>query len=56
MTPNQRITVNQLIAQGFKVVQESTDVIRLTKGADTRLVRRCGTQKRANHYFVKAGK
>lgn len=54
MTPKQRIEVDKLKAQGFEVVQVGTDIIRLTKGADARLVRQNGTQKRANHYIVKA--
>lgn len=49
MTPIQRATVNQLVAYGFKVVETCRDIIRLTKGADARLVRPDGSQKRANH-------
>jgi len=49
MTPLQRVTVNQLVADGFKVVETCRDIIRLTKGADARLVRSDGSQKRANH-------
>ena len=49
MTPLQRATVNQLVADGFKVVETCRDIIRLTKGADARLVRQDGSQMRANH-------
>lgn len=49
MTAAQRTTVNQLVADGFKVVENCRDIIRLTKGADARLVRPDGSQKRANH-------
>ena len=49
MTPLQLATVNQLVADGFKVVETCRDIIRLTKGADARLVRQDGSQKRANH-------
>jgi hypothetical protein len=49
MTPTQRATVNQLVADGFKVVETCRDIVRMTKGADARLVRQDGSQKRANH-------
>jgi hypothetical protein len=49
MTNNQRATVNQLVADGFKVVTASVEVVRLTKGADRRIVFPDGSQKRANH-------
>lgn len=49
MTPIQRKAVESLVAQGFKIVENCTDVVRLSKGADKRLVRANGEQKRANH-------
>ena len=49
MTPLQRATVAQLKADGFLVVETCSDIVRLTKGADARLVRQDGTQKRSNH-------
>ncbi|MBU0792068.1 MAG: hypothetical protein KKC55_16595 [Gammaproteobacteria bacterium] len=49
MTNNQRATVNQLVADGFKVVTASVEVVRVTKGADRRIVFPDGSQKRANH-------
>ena len=49
MTAAQRATVNQLVSDGFKVGETCRDIIRLTKGADARLVRQDGSQKRANH-------
>lgn len=49
MTPQQRDTVNALKAEGFKVVEDCTDVVRLSKGSDKRLVRQNGQQMRANH-------
>lgn len=45
----QRKTVAELVARGFTVVEDHSDVVRLSKGADKRLVRQDGTQKRANH-------
>lgn len=49
MTNNQRATVNQLVADGFQVVTASVEVVRLTKGADRRIVFPDGSQNRANH-------
>ncbi len=49
MTPQQRAVVNDLVKQGFKIVEDCTDVVRLSKGPDKRLVRANGVQKRANH-------
>lgn len=49
MTPVQRTTVEQLQACGFQIVEKASDIVRLSKGADKRLVRADGTQKRANH-------
>lgn len=49
MTTAQRNTVSQLQAIGFRIVEKSSDIVRLSKGADKRLVRADGTQKRANH-------
>ncbi len=49
MTAAQRATVNQLVADGFKVVETCRDIIRLTKGSDARLVRPDGSQRRAHH-------
>lgn len=49
MTPIQRKTVNALVADGFRVVLAAKEVVRLTKGADRRVVMQDGSQKRANH-------
>jgi hypothetical protein len=49
MTLTQRKTVNQLVSEGFRVVQATGDIVRLSKGPDKRLVRADGTVKRANH-------
>ena len=50
MTPVQRKTVNELVADGFRVVLAAREIVRLTKGADKRLVRADGSQKRAQHF------
>lgn len=52
MKPNQQATVNALKAQGFTVVEVCRDIVRLSKGADSRLVREDGTQVRAQHKVV----
>lgn len=49
MTPIQQRAIDALVRQGFKVVETCTDVVRLSKGADKRLVRTNGETKRANH-------
>jgi hypothetical protein len=49
MTPIQKQTVNTLKSEGFQVVETNRDIVRLTKGADARLVRQDGVIKRAQH-------
>lgn len=49
MTPLQQSSVDRLKAQGFAVVERCYSCVRLTKGADARLVLRDGTTKRAQH-------
>lgn len=49
MTPIQKQTVNQLKSEGFQVVEKCVDIVRLTKGADARLVRPDGVTMRAQH-------
>jgi len=56
MTPAQEITVAQLKTQGFAQVVESREIVRMTKGADRRVVMADGSQKRGNHVeFKRAG-
>ena len=56
MTPAQEITVAQLKSQGFKQVVEGLEIVRMTKGADRRVVMADGTQKRGYHVeFKRAG-
>jgi hypothetical protein len=47
MTPIQKQTVNTLKSEGFQVVEINRDIVRLTKGADARLVRQDGVIRRA---------
>jgi hypothetical protein len=49
MTDAQRNTVTQLQAEGFTLTRETGCMVRMKKGADERLVRTDGSQKRANH-------
>ena len=56
MTPIQKHTVNQLKSEGFQVVEKCVDIVRLTKGADARLVRPDGVTMRANHVVKGVGR
>jgi hypothetical protein len=49
MTPAQQTTVNQHKSEGFTVILEAREIVRLTKGADKRLVLPDGSVKRGNH-------
>ena len=49
MTPEQKFTVDTLRAIGFHIVLQAKDIVRMTKGADKRLVRADGSVMRANH-------
>lgn len=49
MTPLQRATVAQLKADGFECIAQSQEIVRLTKGADRRIVFPDGSQRRAHH-------
>ncbi|MFT8234695.1 hypothetical protein ACLNBI_24510 [Pseudomonas guariconensis] len=53
MTPAQEITVAQLKSQGFAQVVEGREVVRMTKGADCRVVMADGSQKRGKHVELK---
>lgn len=47
MTPAQRVTLAQL--PGFTVVEETAEVVRVTRNGDNRVILRDGTQKRGQH-------
>lgn len=55
MTEPQRTTVEKLIAAGFKKIAESAEIVRLTKGADRRVVMPDGSQKRGHHREYQGG-
>jgi len=47
MTTQQQKTVNDLVADGYQIIPAASDMILLTRGADSRFVRQDGSQKRA---------
>lgn len=49
MTPAQAKTVEALKAEGFEISAKGKEIVRLTRGADKRIVMADGTQKRAYH-------
>lgn len=50
MTPAQQKTVDTLAAEGFQVIVEGRDIVRVTRGADRRVVMADGKQKRGHHH------
>lgn len=50
MTPVQHKAVEALKAEGFEVIVDAGEVVRLTRGADRRVVMADGKQKRGYHY------
>lgn len=55
MTPAQEITVARLKREGFEQIVEGREIIRMTKGADRRVVMSDGSQKRGHHVEFKRG-
>lgn len=53
MTPFQQKTIDDLKAQGFHQVRNYHDMVLMAKGADNRLVRHDGSQRRAQPSFEK---
>lgn len=57
MTPEQSKTIEERKAEGFQVVGTDFDgVVRITKGADARVVFGNGREKRGQHYLAKGRK
>jgi ribosomal protein L32 len=56
MTSNQRRTVDQLKSEGFEVIASSKEIVRLTRGADRRVVMADGSQKRGHHVDMRGGR
>ena len=48
MTPLQRSTVQTLQAEGFQITRHQKDMVLMSSGADHRLVRAAGSQRRGN--------
>ena len=48
MTPLQRSTVQTLQAEGFQITRHQKDMVLMSSGADHRLVRTDGSQRRGN--------
>jgi hypothetical protein len=55
MTPAQQITVDQLKSQGFELIVEGREIVRMTKGSDKRVICQNGSQKRGNHADMRKG-
>jgi len=56
MTPIQRMTLKQLEQQGFRKVDETAEIVRVTRNGDNRVIMRDGSQKRGQHVgTAKAG-
>lgn len=49
ITQAQRLTVKTLTVQGYAVVEVSSDVVRMSKNGDNRLIRADGSQLRGQH-------
>ena len=49
MTPAQRATVNLLQKDGFNLVLEGGDIVRVTRHGDCRVIMPDGLQKRGHH-------
>lgn len=54
MTPAQKDTVAKLKADGFELIVEA-GVIRMTRGADRRIIFEDGSQKRGHHIDLRQG-
>lgn len=53
MTSDQQKTIDDLKAEGFQRIRNYHDMVLMTKGADSRLVRQDGSQRRAQPSFEK---
>lgn len=52
MTPRQEMTLQQLQRERFTVVEETTEIVRVTRNGDNRLILRDGSQKRGHHVVL----
>ncbi|WP_296257696.1 MULTISPECIES: hypothetical protein [unclassified Pseudomonas] len=51
MTPAQQKTIDLLKSEGFRFSRNYHDMVLMTRGADNRLVRHDGSQRRAQRIF-----
>lgn len=49
MTPTQEAAVAEMVRLGFEVIVDAGEIVRITKGADRRVVMPDGSQKRGHH-------
>ena len=64
MTPAQRMTLQKLERDGFKMICQSKEIVRVTRNGDNRVIMADGSQKRAHHQtpakpgerFIKKGR
>lgn len=49
-------TVNQLKLEGFQVIASAKEVVRMTRGADRRVVMSDGSQRRGHHIDMRGGR
>ncbi|MBP5971036.1 hypothetical protein [Pseudomonas iridis] len=49
MTAAQRLTLSRLQGQGFVLVLEAREIVRVTRHGDHRVILANGTQKRGHH-------
>lgn len=49
MTPAQIAIIDPLRRAGFQIVVEADEVVRVTRGADKRVIFKDGSQKRGHH-------
>lgn len=49
MTPAQQMTLQRLQLEGFNMVLEAKEIVRVTRNGDNRVIMRDGSQKRGHH-------
>lgn len=56
MNNAQKATVATLKAQGFEQIIDAKEIVRMTRGADRRVIFQDGTQKRGYHVDMRGAK
>lgn len=49
-------TVNKLKLEGFQVIASSKEIVRMTRGADRRVVMADGSQRRGHHVDMRGSR